>query len=170
MMKVLTWWQACWSEYLSTFNMVIHFRPGHLSGKPDAMTRQWDVYPKEGGSDYAMVNLHNFKPIFTLQQFTMSICATYLIHPIMHSVILMDVEKLHQDILMAILCNLITQEHYSNSDGPASPGGLRTPMALLGLIDIYVLDVDSLHLYILQYCHNHPISGHFGINKTLALI
>jgi hypothetical protein len=30
--------------------------------------------------------------------------------------------------------------------------------------------VDSLHLRVLQYCHDHPISGHFGINKTLALI
>jgi hypothetical protein len=35
---------------------------------------------------------------------------------------------------------------------------------------IYMPDADSLHLHVLQYYHNHPISGHFGINKTLALI
>jgi hypothetical protein len=37
--KLLTHRQARWSEYLSTFNMVIRFRPGCLGGKPDTMTR-----------------------------------------------------------------------------------------------------------------------------------
>ena len=45
--KVLTRRQARWSEYLSQFNLVIRFRPGRLGTKPDALTRQWDVYPKE---------------------------------------------------------------------------------------------------------------------------
>ena len=46
--KVLTCHQARWSEFLSQFNLSIRFRPGHLGEKPDALTRQWDVYPKEG--------------------------------------------------------------------------------------------------------------------------
>ena len=37
-MKLLTWCQAHWSEFLSQFNMVIHFRPGHLGAKPDSLT------------------------------------------------------------------------------------------------------------------------------------
>jgi len=41
--KVLTWRQVWWSEYLSQFNLVIRFHPGHLGTKPDALTRQWDV-------------------------------------------------------------------------------------------------------------------------------
>ena len=63
--KVLTWRQARWSEYLSQFNLVIRFCPGHLGTKPDALTRRWDVYPKGGNTGYATVNSHNFKPIFT---------------------------------------------------------------------------------------------------------
>jgi hypothetical protein len=74
-MKLLTHRQARWSEYLSTFNMVICFQPGRLGSKPNAMTRQWDVYSKEGGSDYAVVNPHNFKPIFTSHQLNASIHA-----------------------------------------------------------------------------------------------
>jgi hypothetical protein len=35
---------------------------------------------------------------------------------------------------------------------------------------IYMPDTDSLCLCVLQYCHDHPILEHFGINKTLALI
>jgi len=61
MMKVLTWRQAPCSEYLSQFNMVIRFRPGKLGTKPDALMCHWDVYPKEGSSDYASINLQNLR-------------------------------------------------------------------------------------------------------------
>ena len=37
--KILIWRQAQWSEYLSQFNLVIKFHPGHLSTKPDTLTR-----------------------------------------------------------------------------------------------------------------------------------
>jgi hypothetical protein len=37
--KLLTHRQACWSEFLSQFNMVICFCPGKLGAKPDALTR-----------------------------------------------------------------------------------------------------------------------------------
>ena len=36
--KSLTRRQACWSEYLSQFNLKIRFRPGKLGTKPDALT------------------------------------------------------------------------------------------------------------------------------------
>ena len=35
--KVLTRRQARWSEYLSSFNLIIRFRPGKLGAKPDAV-------------------------------------------------------------------------------------------------------------------------------------
>jgi len=47
--KILTRQQARWSEYLSQFNLVIRFHPGCLGTKLDALTRQWDIYPKGGG-------------------------------------------------------------------------------------------------------------------------
>jgi hypothetical protein len=135
------------------------------------MTRQWDIYLKEGGSDYAMVNPHNFKPIFTSYELTTSIHTTYLIHPIMRSVILMDVKKLYQDILVAIPCDPITKEHLDNPNGPASPWWSKDTHGFIRLDRyIYMPDADSLHLRVLQYSHDHPILGHFGINKTLSLI
>ena len=63
---MLTRRQARWSEYLCQFNMAIRFRPGKLGEKPDALTRRWDVYPKQGGSDYGKVNPQNFRPLFSL--------------------------------------------------------------------------------------------------------
>jgi hypothetical protein len=71
--KLLTRRQARWSEYLSQFNLVIRFRPGRLGTKPDSLTRRWDVYLKEGGSDYASINPQNFKPIFTQSQLASSL-------------------------------------------------------------------------------------------------
>ena len=63
--KILSWCQACWSEFLSGFNMVICFCPGCLSTKPNALTHHPDLYLKEGGKDFSKVNASNFKPIFS---------------------------------------------------------------------------------------------------------
>jgi len=71
--KVLTRRQARWSEYLSQFNLVIRFHPSRLGTKPDALTRRWDIYSKEGNIGYAIVNPHNFKPIFTQEQLAASV-------------------------------------------------------------------------------------------------
>jgi len=71
--KVLIQRQVQWSKYLSQFNLVIRFYPSRLGTKPDALTRQWDVYPKGGNTSYATVNSYNFKPIFTQEQFAVSI-------------------------------------------------------------------------------------------------
>ena len=49
--------------------MVIHFCPGKLGAKPDALTRCWDVYHKGGNSDSILTNLSNLWPIFTQEQF-----------------------------------------------------------------------------------------------------
>jgi len=46
--KILMCQQARWSEYLSGFNLIIHFRPGKLRTKPDTLTRWWDIYLKRG--------------------------------------------------------------------------------------------------------------------------
>jgi hypothetical protein len=70
---LLTRRQVRWSEYLSQFNFILRFRPGKLGAKPDALTRRWDIYPKEGDSDYASVNPHNFRPAFTQEQLSSSL-------------------------------------------------------------------------------------------------
>ena len=81
--KLLTRCQVRWSEYLSQFNLVIHFHPRQLGSKPNTLPRRWDVYPKEGSSDYATVNPHNFRPVFTNEQLASSLRATSLNFPIL---------------------------------------------------------------------------------------
>ena len=81
--KILTRRQAHWLEFLCQFNLIVRFRPGRLGAKPDALTRCWDVYPKEGDRDYACINPHNFQPIFTQEQLASSLRATCLAAPVL---------------------------------------------------------------------------------------
>ena len=113
--KVLTRRQAWWSEFLSSFNLVIHFRPRKLSAKPDALTRWWDVYPKEGDSGYAWVNPQNLWPVFTQEQLANSLRATYLEFPVLRAVTIMDIKTLHSNILTALPSDPIAQAHVSDT-------------------------------------------------------
>ncbi|KAJ3016512.1 hypothetical protein NUW54_g791 [Trametes sanguinea] len=101
-MKLLTSRQACWSEFLSQFNLIIRFRPRKLRAKLDAFTRPWDVYPKEGGSDYFVVNPHNFWPVFTQEQLAASLQAAHLWQPVLQASFLMDDEQLPSNIRKAL--------------------------------------------------------------------
>src|SRR6516225_6077506 len=85
--------------------MVIRFRPGKLGAKPDSITRRWDVYPKEGDIGYAQVNPQNFRPIFTNEQFTTSLRATFLEGPILPASVILDFDTLHSNIRNALPLN-----------------------------------------------------------------
>src|SRR5258705_3074354 len=163
--KLLTRRQARWSEFLSQFNMIIRFRPGRLGTKPDALTRRWDVYPKEGDSDYAKVNPQNLRPVFTQEQLTSSLRAIYYSGPVLRAVGIMDIGQLHKDILSAQRTDTYISEHKSE------PRWSTDEQGLVRYDDrIWVPDSDDLRLRVLLYNHDHPISGHFGQNKTLDLI
>ncbi|KAJ3806907.1 hypothetical protein F5876DRAFT_80225 [Lentinula aff. lateritia] len=73
----------------------------HASGLHPA-ARRWDVYPKEGDIGYTQVNPHNFHPIFTNEQLTASLRATFLEGPALRALIIMDIEGLHQAIILAL--------------------------------------------------------------------
>jgi len=166
--KVLSRRQARWSEFLSQFNLVIRFRPGKLGAKPDALTRQWDVYPKEGDSGYAWVNPQNLRLVFTQEQLTNSLRATYLEFPVLRAVAIMDVETLHSNILSALPSDPIAQVHLA--DPPDSHWSTDEAGFLRLDGRIYVPDLDDLCLRVLRYRHDHPLAGHFGQNQTLELI
>ena len=94
--------------------MIIRFRPGKLGIKPDVLTRCWDVYPKEGDSDYTKANPQNLRPVFTQEQLALSLHAMYYCGPILRAARVMDVEQLHNDILSAQKSNEYISEHKSD--------------------------------------------------------
>ena len=125
--KILTRRQAHWSEYLSGFNLIIRFHPGKLGTKPDALTRRWDVYLKEGNSDYASVNPQNYRPVFTSEQLASSLRATTLSIPALCGSLIMDAERLHSDIWSQLREDPTAEEHIRNQSDPSwtfDPDGL----------------------------------------------
>ena len=148
--------------------MIICFCPGKLRMKPDALTRRWDVYLKEGGSDYGTINPQNLRPIFTTQQLSKSLRATSLLIPTLRTSVLRNSEKLHADILAHLSSNPVAQKHIRITSNP------RWMQSNNGFLQhnnqIYVPEAGSLRLRVLQYKHNHVLLGHFGQNKTLLLI
>jgi hypothetical protein len=166
--KMLTRRQARWSEYLHQFNLIIRFRPGKLGAKPDTLTRRWDVYPKEGDKDYARVNPHNFRPVFTQEQLASSLRASTLAAPVLRAAVIMDIESLNKDILSALPADPFASELLANTLSPRWTSDAEGYLRCDGRI--YIPEANNLRLRVLRYFHDHPLSGHFSQNRTLELI
>ena len=166
--KVLTRCQARWSEYLSQFNLIIRFRPGKLGMKPNALTRCWDVYPKEGDKGFTCINPQNLHPVFTTEQLNASLRATHLQFPILRASTLMDIKQLHNNILFVLPSDPVAQIHLSDTSHP------RWSIDVTGLLHldscIFVPKADDLHLRVLRFKHDHPLLGHYGQSHTLDLV
>ena len=131
------------------FNMVVWFCPGRLGGKPDALTRRWDVYPKEGDSDYTTVNTHNLRPIFSQEQLTTSLRASFLHDPILRAVHLADAPAIHADILASLPTDVFAQEMIRDlkAENPSKTSWSLDGSGYLRQDGhLYVLDVKDLHL------------------------
>ena len=152
---------------LSQFNLVICFYPGHLGTKPDALTRQQNIYPKRGNNSYALVNPHNFCPVFTHEQIATSLQVTILTTLTLCTATILDQNQLHSEILAVLPSNSFIFDHLLHLKGYQSKddtGFLKIDNRL------YIPDHTNLCLRVLQYHHNHVPAGHLGQNKILGLI
>ena len=165
--KLLTCWQVQWSQFLCQFNLIIRFHSRHLSTKPNALTRRWDVYPKEGGSDYTTINLTNLRPMFMQEQLASSLWATFLSISVLCVTIIMDPERLHSNIQSSLQSNPITSVQLNS---PSPCWSVNSKGLFLFNEKIYVPDHSDLRLCILQYKHDHLISRYFRQNQTLELV
>ena len=80
----------------------------------------------------------------------------------------MDVEHLHTDVLTALPSDLIAKAHLSDTSNPRWSTNETSYLHLDGRM--YIPETDDLHLRVLRYKHDHPLSGHFSQNCTLELI
>ena len=170
--KILTRRQYRWSEFLNQFNIKISFRPGKLGGKPDALTRRWDVYLKEGDNSFSVVNPLNERPVFTQEQLSASLRATLLEEAVLRASETLDTESLHSDILLAYPNDPKLSAGFTKarSDVPGQ-WTIGEDTGLLYLNGrIYVPDDPALKVRVLQIHHDHLLSGHFGMNWTLARV
>jgi Integrase zinc binding domain len=89
----------------------------------------------------------------------------------LRGIITMDIEELQKDILAAYDTDLVVQSFRADSDNSKY---LRWSVDDVRFVwidqQILVPESGDLRLRILQSFHDHPISGHFGVNKTLSVI
>ena len=139
--------------------MAICFHPGKLGTKPDVLTRCWDIYHKEGNSDFTLANPSNLQPIFTKKQLKASLWATYLALLIIHLTVIMDIEKLHQDICSSLPLDPISAAQLPI---PVDPKWTLDDSGLLHQNNwIFVPTISDLWLRVLQYKHDdHILAGH----------
>ena len=133
--------------------MVIRFQPRKLSTKPDVLTRCWDVYPKEGSSDYASINPQNLRPIFTDEQLASSLHATTFWLPALRGSLIMDTERLQADIVSSLQSDPTALEHLSDE---AESQWTTIPDGLLRLDDCIYVGTLTSHPPV---CPRPPIIG-----------
>ena len=165
--KMLTRRQARWSEYLSSFNLAIRFRPGRLGGKPDALTRRYDVYLKRGDSGYASVNPQNLRPVFTQEQLITSLRATFSEEIFLRAAFTIDTQALDDSIRAAYDTDELARQIRGS---PQPPWSNSDDGFLLCDNRIYVPPVKSVRLQLMRDLHDHPLAGHPGQAKTYASV
>ena len=168
--KLLTCHQACWAEFLCQFNLAVQYCPGKLGAKPDALTRCWGVYLKEGDKEYAHVNPDNYRSIFTNKELTASLWAMYLEALMLQASILVNIEQLQSDILSSLPNDPVTSLLLSTESLDDPWWTIDSKGFLLRDNHIYVPKANDLQLHILWTFHDHSTAGHFGQNRTLELI
>src|ERR1700731_2352094 len=110
--------------------------------------------------------------MFTGRQLISSLRASSLYEPALRASFMIDDDQLHKDIRSGISLDPviapILEDLCSNSMDP------KWSMDDDGLLHergrIYVLDVNDLQLCVLCVRHDHPLTGHFGWTKTMALV
>jgi len=83
----------------------------------------------------------------------------------------MDIEQLHKDILSAYDTDPAVRDYLTDSDNSKYSRWSKDDAGFFRIDQrIFVPESGDFRLRILQSFHDHPISGHFGVNKTLALV
>ncbi|MBW0593297.1 hypothetical protein O181_133012 [Austropuccinia psidii MF-1] len=161
--KVLTCRQAHWAEFLSEFHFTITYRPGRLATLPDALSRWDDMYP-ERGVDFISKNPQNFHQVIKQDGIQESRFFSIKVEVFSDLVDKIQKEVWQDKDYKEILKQL--------ARGESIPDYSLEPQAKLLLFKdrVVIPSNEELQLNILQTCHDSPLAGHPGQEKTLKLI
>jgi len=152
------------SQYLSGFNLVIHSILENMETKPDTLTRWWDIYLREGNSNYASVNPQNYHLVFTSEQLASS---SEL--PPYQSQSSVDLSSWMLKGSIPTSVSTLEGSHFCRTPRQSvRPQVALNPDGLLcHLRHIYVLNSSNLLTTCSPVLTWHPLAGNFGQTKTL---
>jgi hypothetical protein len=166
--------QARWSLFLSDFDFNIIYRSGKSNGKPDALSRRPEYFPKGGDS----LRTLQFQTLLDPNQFVMSTsCLMSLVSTQSENLLLAatyeqmsDTTSNSNETLLERIRDAQLKDEFvtSLSREKLEPHFSFIDNVLLVYDRVYVpepLRYDVLHL-----CHDSQLAGHFGIEKTLNLV
>jgi Integrase zinc binding domain len=89
----------------------------------------------------------------------------------LRGIITMDIEELQKDILAAYDTDPAVQSFHADSDNSKYSCWSVDNVEFVQIDQqILVPESGDLRLRVLQSFHDHPVSKHFGVNKTLSVI
>jgi transposase InsO family protein len=89
----------------------------------------------------------------------------------LRGIITMDIEELQKDILSAYDTDPVVQSFHADSDNSKYSRWSVDDVGFVWIDQrILVPESGDLRLRVLQSFHDLPVSGHFGVNKTLSVI
>jgi hypothetical protein len=166
--RVLNRRQARWAQFLTRFDFVITYRPGSQQGKADALSRRSYLAPRPGEPTFDLQKQVLLTP-HRLRLMVANVSETPLDSSFVESIrakIISD--SFTQDILAHII-----PDRASSSKTKLSRLDYHKFSYHDGLLfrnnKMYIPDGPS-RLEVLQYCHDSPLAGHFGVHKTLELV
>src|SRR5258707_6950258 len=169
--KKLSCRQARWVEFLAQFNMRVHFRPGRLGSKLDALTRRWDLYMDGDGQEPMATNMC---PIFDSEHLAEDPVLAHtgtVEEPMATTGITMDSEAIDGDIAVIGTGDDFARKIHGQIKAANHPEGWTEQDGRLLFCDcIYMPDEGTLHVQIICNHHDHTTAGHFGETKTTELI
>ncbi|MBW0538764.1 hypothetical protein O181_078479, partial [Austropuccinia psidii MF-1] len=161
--KVLTCCQAHWAEFLSELHFTITDHPGRLATLPDALSHWDNMYP-ERGVDFISKNYQNLHQVIKQDGIQESIFFSIKVEIFSDLVDKIQKEVWQDNNYKEIIKKLARGESVTDYS-------LEPQDKLLLLKDRVVIPRnEEIQLNILQKCHDSPLAGHPGQDKTIKLI
>ncbi|MBW0582353.1 hypothetical protein O181_122068 [Austropuccinia psidii MF-1] len=161
--KFLTRCQARWAEFLSEFHFSITYRPGCLATLPDALSLWENVYP-ERGEDFISKNPMNSQQLIKQDEVQPSRYFSVKVESFSNLIVSIQKTLWQDSQYRSILQELGKGKSIQDYS-------LDSSSKLLLFKDWVVVPNDpTVQLSILQKCHDSPLAGHPGQEKTLKLV